>query len=67
MMLMRPSSLTDKYRRAMRYELIKWLALKPMAMRLFSKIYVRDDTESAKEAMRAVLTDVVKSRLPRTW
>ena len=54
---MTPSSLSDKYRRAMRYELIKWLGLKPVTMRLFSKIYVRDDTESAKkEAMPALLS-----------
>ena len=48
MMLMRPSSLSDKYRRAMRYEQIKWMALKPMAMMLFSKIYVRDDARAAE-------------------
>ena len=42
--------LRDKYWRTMRCELIQWLVLKPMAMsELISKLYVRDDTESAKE------------------
>ena len=37
MLMMMPSNLHDKYRRAMRYELFRWLALKPMAMMLFQR------------------------------